>query len=145
MSVKYLGYGELEELLRDHDPGQPVFLLSLDTPGQGDRKYGIALNEVSLEVESVSGDQVRYCHLRIGQYQALHSDPLDPEHQARVAARGEQVKRLVCEYLEEHGFTWRPCITAKPKSLRYLNGWANFLAWNEAKKEFYRTDRVGNA
>lgn len=135
--ILFIGYHTLEEWLRSVGKNRPVFASLITEPGKVER-YGTRMDKlVVLAAQPGDDDLVHYCRLMVGQLQYVAGQPFGADHAQRIE-RAQQALGIVRGWLAEHGLTIRNGVAAMPENLRLLDGWADFLVFDQKTQEYKR-------
>lgn len=142
----HFGYGSLEDFVAavDQGPdldGRPIAptlnCLFIDDPGRPN-KIGISTNDQVVMVSATQGEELHYCRIKVGIEQLLNGSHWGPREE--VQQRAEQAKQayeMIQDWLKAKGYRLRPALIAMPRDFQYLDGWPNFLGWNQATKTYF--------
>lgn len=134
----FIGYSTLEELYRVLDPKRPVYAALITEPGKPNQ-YDQRVDALVIMVAQPDGDLVNYCRLPVGRINYVGRLPLngqaDEETQKTWA---EQAKSLVDTWLTEGKLAVLPGVISVPQNMRWLDGWANFLFFDNSTQTYCR-------
>jgi hypothetical protein len=127
----FIGYTTLEEWITAVDDDRPVFANLITEHGKPDQ-YETRTNQLVILAAQPDDDLVNYCRLVVGEMRYVDGDPPD---QRPIELAG-QAWQLIQDWLKAQGFVVRKGIIAVPENLRLMNGWANFLSFDQKKQEY---------
>lgn len=140
MLKHFIGYGTLETWENYATHTKPVYADAIMQPGQTS-KQGLRQDKLAVCVSQIDSDgNVHYCSLPCGYLAYVAGHPFDSDHAERKQ-RHNEVFHLVLDWLKERGFSVRQAIIATPMNLRFVDGWAEFIQYDQQTKSFYRTDQ----
>jgi hypothetical protein len=131
----FIGYTTLEEWITVVDDDRPVFanlITELGKHGQYDTRTD------QLFILAAQADDeflVHYCRLVVGEMRYLSGDPPD----RRPIELAGQAWQIVQDWLKAQGLVVRKGVIAVPENL-LMNGWANFLRFDQKKQEYTTTN-----
>ena len=136
----FIGYDSLEEWAETTDKARPVYALPIQEPGKTD-SHGIRSDDLVIVVaQTVPAEAAtHYVRLHVTSLEYLNGSPWGDGHGERKG-RSNQVWELVQAWLSEQGFTVRQAAVAHPKDLRLLDGWANFIGYDQKQERYYRKE-----
>lgn len=138
MSSKYYaGFESLEKLLEQADHQKPIDAMPIVDPGKAG-KFGISIHTQLILVAQQRGDELLYCRIVTGRYQAFAGEvkPLSTTHD--YPAISASAWAIVQEEIKARGFTLREALVALPKNLRFLDGTAECLHFNKETDRYER-------
>lgn len=137
----FIGYETLEEWLKSADKTRPVFANLIIDPGKP-KDTGIRTDRYVIIVNQPEegGGLVHYCRLQVEKVRYIGDQPFDNDRDLRVA-RARDAWRIVEDWLIENGFTISHGIVAAPKDLLFLDGWANFLVFDQELQQYIRKEK----
>ena len=131
----FIGYTTLEEWITVVDDDLPVFANLINETGKSGQ-YDIRTDQLVI-MAAQPGDEsiVHYCRLVVSEMRYLVGDPPD----RRPIELAGQAWQLVQDWLKAQGLVVRKGVIAVPENLRLMNGWANFLRFDQKKQEYTAT------
>jgi hypothetical protein len=144
MAHNYIGYATLEGWGQAIDKSQCVFASAITSPG-APGTHGIRHDTAEIIcTQPDNRGNVHYCRLSVGSWQELSGSPdFGQASRDKAFDRQESAWEIVKQWLNEQGFTTRNAVVAFPKSLRYLDGWADFLRYDKESGRFTRKELSG--
>jgi hypothetical protein len=133
----FIGYGTLEEWLRSVDPKRPVFAALITEPGKV--VQSMRTDRLMIRVAQPADDLMHYCQLVIARVQYVGDNPFNTDYKQRFSL-AEQAWKVVEAWLDERGLTVMNGVVSMPDNLRLMDGWANFLVFDQQTQEFRRAE-----
>lgn len=135
----FIGYGTLETWATCANSLKSVYAIATIEPGPTS-KQGLRHDKLVVRVAQIDDDgNVHYVSLSCGYLAYIAGNSFYLDHEDRKQ-RHDQVFHLVLDWLKDHGFSIRLASIAMPTNLSFMDGWAEFIQYNEGTKSFYRTD-----
>ena len=128
----FIGYTTLEEWISVVDDDRLVFANLITVHGKPGPFDTYTDQLVIMAAQADDESLVHYCRLVVGEMRYVDSDPPD---QRPIELAG-QAWQLIQDWLKAQGFVVRKGIIAVPENLRLMNGWANFLSFDQKKQEY---------
>lgn len=134
----HLGYSTLEEFLKQSDDANPLYTMLITDPGTS-QQHGIRSDRLVILCQQPEYDVIHYCRIPVGRLTYINGDtPFDPDAKERTQ-QATAAYNLVTTWLQEQGYKLITATIATPTEMRYLDGWASFLAYSK-DRGFYRDD-----
>ena len=131
----FIGYTTLEEWITVVDDDRPVFANLITEPGKPGQYDTRTDQLVILAAQADDVSLVHYCRMIVGEMRYVAGDPPD----RRPIELAGQAWQLVQDWLKAQGLVVRKGVIAVPENLRLMNGWANFLQFDQKKQEYTTT------
>jgi hypothetical protein len=138
----FIGYATLEEWAKMATE-KVAFAMTVETTQT--RSNGYSVHELALVVSQPKGNLVHYVRMEIDNLRYLCGTYFGKNGSEQTARRRvNQIWAIVQEWLEEQGYTISKAMVATPKNVHLTNGWADFLAYDQEKDQYYRAEGVLN-
>jgi hypothetical protein len=137
MRNNFIGYGTLEALTSAASMLKTLYVNSVTQPGKTSAR-GLRTDRLVVIVSQIDGEgNVHYCRIPTGTISYVAGTPFEDTKSER-RERHQVMYEMVKEWLTTHGFAIREAVVAMPSNLTYLDGWPDFVRYDEATKTFVR-------
>lgn len=128
MANQFVGFGTSTDWIAEVDKSFPVNAECVAEGGKGDR-YGIRLTTQYIVLSQVKGSEVLYCLVPVDRYQTMDFHPMFDEE--KHVARAKTAFDITLAWLEQNGIRPRRSIVAMPRSLKKLEGVAEYMRYDK--------------
>jgi len=140
----FIGYADLETMLQAQPKDRSLYVMLIGKPGKLG-KYGFALETMSVEVQDIAPQGVRYCYLKVATVETMGGAPFNEETYKARWERAKSAYQVIKDWLTEHGYTLEEATIAFPKDYMLMEGWAGFLKYDKGTDRFLRGDTDADA
>ena len=136
----YIGYPTVEAMVPQLEKYGKVAVIAVTDPGKAG-KYNISIVYNVVLVTHASDGLVQYCRIPIARYQSMDGvHPMGEREEAEKFNKwNTQAQQIVMDWLNERDFTVIEAMLSMPKTLRYLDGGAEFLGFDK-EQGYYRKE-----
>src|SRR5512145_3368941 len=142
----YIGYDSLEEWERQaglrHPSEKVVYLMPIETITQT-LSSGLANHELAVISTQLDDHLAHYIRMIVANLTYMQGEYLgDPKEERRARANLDQVSDFVHAWLFRLGYVVIRGHVAMPKDLRLVDGWADFLSYDQEHQRYFCREQV---
>jgi hypothetical protein len=140
----FIGFGTLEDWLEAIDSSCPVQADCVVEQDGTNKPLGLAYYKQVIVVSQPARDSVLYARVVVDRYDSMngHTPIFDEEKHLRRSKSAWEVTRT---WLIEHGLTVQRAVVAMPRSLKLLEGHAEFMRYDKESDTYLRAKQTDAA